>query len=78
MRIVMFKNGDGALQFTDQEIKILSEKKEIIFPLESMHSFANQLVHIGFSMVDKIPVEKQTSSLSDFNHIPSKNEIESE
>lgn len=78
MRIVMFKNGDGALQFTDQEVKILSEKKELIFPLESMHSFANQLVHIGFSMVDKIPVEKQNNSSGGFDHIPGKDELESE
>tara|TARA_R100001086_G_scaffold230186_1_gene150364 strand:- start:960 stop:1196 length:237 start_codon:yes stop_codon:yes gene_type:complete len=78
MKIVMFKNGDGALQFTDQEVKILSKKKELIFPLEAMHSFANQLVHIGFAMVDKIPVEKQNKSVSNFGHIAGKDEIKSE
>ena len=69
----MFKNGDGALQFTEQEAKILAKKKQLIFPAESMSSLANQLVHVGFNIADKIPENKQKAS-SGFDHISTKNE----
>tara|TARA_R100001015_G_C4625872_1_gene184579 strand:+ start:1752 stop:1976 length:225 start_codon:yes stop_codon:yes gene_type:complete len=72
MKIVMLENGDGAIQFTDQEVKILAEKKELIFPVESMVKLSNELVHIGFLMSDKIPKDKQGFSTSSEN-MPIKN-----
>mgnify|MGYP003150833851 FL=1 len=42
-------------EFSDEEIKILNEKKKLIFTHKGMSQFANALAHVAATIVEKIP-----------------------
>jgi len=51
---ILNKEDHHELVFSDEEIKIISEKKKLIFTHKGMSQLANALVHIAIAIAEKI------------------------
>lgn len=59
MKIKQYDDGTGEICFSWKEIWTLIKKKKLVFDAEHMKSLAGMFVHIGITMSDKLPEEKQ-------------------
>ena len=51
---IIDKEDHHELVFSDEEIKIISEKKKLIFTHKGMSQLANALVHVAIAITEKI------------------------
>ena len=64
MKIIQ-KDDSHELLFSDEEIKILNEKKKLIFTHKGMSQFANALANVAAVIVQKIPKKDLQMNLND-------------
>tara|TARA_R100000458_G_C8275107_1_gene250106 strand:- start:744 stop:1013 length:270 start_codon:yes stop_codon:yes gene_type:complete len=55
MIIEQDEKGNGKFKFTDDEIKILNEKKELFFPAEVIRHFQNVLMKLVAGIQERLP-----------------------
>jgi hypothetical protein len=67
MKFVQLKNNWAELQFTDEEIKILQEKKKFVFAPENLKAFMNTFMYTfhKFQMGFEKKLMNQNTDISD-------------
>ncbi len=69
MKIMQNKNtGDGVIKFTDQEAKIINDKKELSISVKEMGPFAKSLMHVAMLLFQKYDdvIEKEEKENPNF------------
>ena len=65
MKIIQtHEDGSAEMVFSDEEIKILNEKKKLFFDPEAMKHFVNNLVHIATEFNIHLKKHKDQQSFS--------------
>lgn len=72
MRILTDGDGNGAIVFTKQEVKLINKNKKLTFDKFTMKDFSNTLVHIAVQLNKNLPPELEKKLTEKNQHLEMK------